>query len=76
MKKNKNKSSGFIHAIILLIIALVVASLFGYGPQYIWDQFLAPIFIFAWDIIVAIVNFVSNLIKKIIEISNILNWFN
>ncbi|HMO78579.1 MAG TPA: hypothetical protein PJ997_00105 [Candidatus Paceibacterota bacterium] len=75
MKRNTKSSGGFIQIIILIIIVLVVASLYGYGPEYIWNEYLSKIFIFIWNVIVAIVNFVVNVIKKAAEISNILNWF-
>lgn len=74
--KNLNKTDGgFIQLIILLIIVLVVASLYGYGPQYMWDSYIQPIINFIWNIVVAIAEFAVRVIQKAADMSNILEWF-
>lgn len=70
-----NKRKGFIQIIIILVVILVVAALLGFGPEEIWSKYLSKIFLFIWNVIVGIVNFVVFVIKKAADISNILNWF-
>ncbi|HRY30952.1 MAG TPA: hypothetical protein P5328_00975 [Candidatus Paceibacterota bacterium] len=56
-------SRGFIRLIILLIVILVIASLLGFSPQYVWTNYLAPIFGFIWRLIVAFAGFLVKLLK-------------
>ena len=75
MKKNiqiNGKSSGFIRTIIIIIVVLVVASFFGLSPQYMWTNYLGPIFSFIWEIIVTLTNFLVKLLKAGIEAFNYL----
>jgi ABC-type uncharacterized transport system permease subunit len=75
--KNINYSRGFISTIFIIIVVLIVASFFGFGPQTILNDFILPIFSFIWGIIVWIVNFVVAIIKAAINAFNsITNIFN
>lgn len=63
-KLNKNtQNSGFIRLILLVIIVLVIMSFYGYNPQVLWMDFILPVILFVWGIIVWIVSFLVGLIK-------------
>ncbi len=59
----KRKTGGFIKIIIILIIILVIASFYGFSPNYVWGHYLAPIFSFIWDVIVALAGFLVKILK-------------
>jgi len=71
------KNEGFLQIIILIVIALVVAAFFGYGPQTLWNDYLAPAILYVWGILVVIVEFIVSLVSSIIggiqKISNIIH---
>lgn len=61
--KNKNNQRGFIRAIILLIVVLVIAQLLGYGPLEFITKIIIPGIIMAWKVIMLIVNFLVELLR-------------
>jgi hypothetical protein len=61
--KNKNNQRGFIRFIILLIVILVVAQLMGYGPIEFFSKVIIPGTIFAWKLILLLVNFLVELLR-------------
>ena len=64
MKLTKNtENGGFIKLIILLIVILVVAGIYGFSPQHVWTNYLAPIFIFIWNVIAALAGFMVKALK-------------
>lgn len=61
--KNKNNQRGFIRAIILLIVILVIAQLLGYGPIEFLTKVVFPAIVIGWNIIILIVNFLVELLR-------------
>lgn len=62
--KNKNKQRGFVRFIIILIVALVIAQLLGYGPIEFITKIIIPGLIIAWKIILVIVNLIVEAVRQ------------
>jgi hypothetical protein len=65
--KNKEISRGFISTIVLIIVILIIASFYGFGPNKILNEFIMPVLKFIWGIIVWIVNFVVAILSAAIN---------
>ena len=65
-ERDKNER-GFIKMLILIIIVLVIASVYGFGPSVIWNDFIMPVVMFLWGIIVWIINFVVAIVRAMVD---------
>jgi len=66
-EKDTKYSRGFVQAIAILILVLVVATLFGFHPQELWSEYLAPWLMFIWGIIVMLVEFLASIIIRTVK---------
>lgn len=57
MKNNR----GFIHIIVIILIAVLILSFLNINPRDIWDDYALPILQFIWNAILAILGFVVDL---------------
>jgi|GEM_PF-3351618 len=60
MKKQKS-NRGFFTLIIIIIVAVVGLSFFGFNPQAIWTNYALPVLQFVWQAVVTILGFVVSL---------------
>lgn len=60
-----NKKSGFIQIILMVVFVLVLAGLYGYNPEIVWDNFIGPILYWLWDLIESIANFILYIIREL-----------
>lgn len=65
-------AGGFITMIVLIIVILIIASFYGFGPQVILNEFILPVVSFIWGVIVWVVNLLVGLIKSAINAFNTL----
>jgi len=59
-------SRGFIEIILLVVIALVIIFLVGLEPSDLWSEWIKPLFLKLWDVLVAISKAIALAIKSAI----------
>jgi len=60
MKKQKG-NRGFFTLIIIIIVAVLALSFFGFNPQVVWTNYALPVIQFIWQAVVTILGFIVSL---------------
>ena len=63
MKNKLNNKKGFVRLIVVLIIILVLLSLVGIDPVFVWNNFFRPIFGFIGNIILSVANWLTSVLR-------------
>lgn len=67
----KNQRRGFVELLVLVVVALVIIFLLGLQPSDVWTQWVQPLFLKLWDVIVAIARAIAAVIKSSAEGSHL-----
>lgn len=60
MKKQKG-NRGFFTLIIIIIVAVLALSFFGFNPQTVWTNYALPVIQFIWQAVVTILGFIVSI---------------